>query len=138
MTPDQTRIQQLLSGFAPRTGATLTLDNGVCALYDEQGQEALVLEMPPQGDALLLHCQLLDMRRYETEPAAWRLMMTLNFEMNAMRGCWLALDEDNQIRLCHQQPVSALSEVTFAPLLEAFIQQAREARDLLLDTLSGR
>ncbi|KOC91372.1 type III secretion system chaperone [Winslowiella iniecta] len=130
MLPQQ-QLQNLLDEFASTQGITLRLDNGVCALQDDSGQEAVVLELPDGSDALLLHCQLFAMQQHGEKLAAWRLLMTLNFEMNAMRGCWLALDDEDQIRLCSQQPLVALDNARFTPLLLAFMQQAREARELL-------
>ncbi|WP_436892689.1 type III secretion system chaperone [Siccibacter turicensis] len=138
MTPLQKQIQQLLRGLNRPGTPPVTLDNGVCALVDDQGQEALVLEAPAESDALLLHCRLFDIAPWQETLSAWRLMMTLNFEMDAMRGCWLALDEDNQIRLCHQQGIDALNHTTFIPLVEAFMQQAREARELLTEMFTAR
>lgn len=136
MKPQQ-QLQMLLDEFASRHGVALKLDNGVCALQDDSGQEALVLELPEGSDALLLHCQLFAMQPHAEKLNAWRLLMTLNFEMNAMRGCWLALDDEEQIRLCSQQPLAALDSAGFTPLLLAFMQQAREARVLLEETFGS-
>lgn len=134
----QQKLQHLLDGFGSRQGVSLTLDNGVCALHDPQGQEAAVLELPAGSDTLLLHCALFAADNYAEQPAAWRLMMKVNFEMNAMRGSWLALDEDEQVRLCYQQPLDGMTAASFTPLMLAFMQQAREARALLLDMLDAR
>ncbi|MBP2169578.1 hypothetical protein J2125_002770 [Erwinia toletana] len=136
MKPQQ-QLQMLLDEFASSQGVVLKLENGVCALQDESGQEALVLELPDGSDALLLHCQLFAMQDYGEKLAAWRLLMTLNFEMNAMRGCWLALDEEDSIRLCSQQPLAALNASGFSQLLLAFMQQAREARELITEVFAG-
>jgi hypothetical protein len=64
----------------------LHLKEGGCALYNFQGQEAAVLEVPKQKDSLLMHCQL-----NETYPQAsltlYPLLMQLNYEMASMWGC---------------------------------------------------
>ncbi|WP_437614529.1 type III secretion system chaperone [Erwinia sp. V71] len=133
----QQQLQRLLDEFSRSHGIALKLENGVCALQDTQGQEALVLELPPGSDALLLHCQLFPMSAYGEKLTAWRLMMTLNFEINAMRGCWLALDEEEQVRLCNQQTLATLDSVSFNDTLLAFMQQAREARVLLLEMFAA-
>jgi len=136
MMPQQ-QLQRLLDEFSRSQGISLKLDNGVCALQDTQGQEALVLELPQGSDDLLLHCQLFPLQQHGEKLAAWRLMMTLNFEINAMRGCWLALDEEEQVRLCNQQALASLDSASFNATLLAFMQQAREARVLLLEMFAA-
>lgn len=131
MTTSQQQLQRLLDEFANSLGISLKLENGVCALQESDGQQAMVLELPPTSEVILLHCQLLPMQQYAEKLAAWRLLMTLNFEMNAMRGCWLAMDDEEDIRLCTQHPLASLDISTFSALLLAFMQQAREARVLL-------
>lgn len=134
----QQRVQRLLDDFGRRQGISLSLDEGVCALQDAQGQEAVVLELPAGSDSLLLHCQLFAPGIQAEQLATWRLLMKLNFEMNAMRGCWLALDEEEQVRLCYQQSLEGLTPATFTALLLAFMQQAREARALLPEMVAPR
>lgn len=137
MTPEK-QLQHLLDDFGARQGVRLRLENGVCALQDLQGQEAVVLELPPGSDTLLLHCQLFAPAQLAEQLTTWRLMMKLNFEMNAMRGCWLALDDEEQVRLCYQHALAGLSPAVFTPLLQAFMQQAREARGLLPEILAAQ
>lgn len=136
MTP-QLQVQRLLDDFGRRQGISLSIDKGVCALQDEKGQEAVVLELPPGSDTLLLHCQLFASAMLAEQLTTWRLLMKLNFEMHAMRGCWLALDEEDQVRLCYQQPLAGLTPATFSALMLAFIQQAREARALLPEIVAA-
>lgn len=132
----QQNLQRLLDDFGRRQGISLTIDNGVCAMQDEQGQEAVILELPAGSDTLLLHCQLFASALLTDQLTTWRLLMKLNFEMQAMRGCWLALDEEEQMRICYQQPLAGLTPATFSALMLAFIQQAREMR-LLLPEIVG-
>lgn len=133
----QQHLQRLLDDFGRRQGISLTIDNGVCAMQDEQGQEAVILELPAGSDTLLLHCQLFASALLTDQLTTWRLLMKLNFEMQAMRGCWLALDEEEQMRICYQQPLAGLTPATFSALMLAFIQQAREMRLLLPEIVAA-
>lgn len=133
----QQHLQRLLDDFGRRQGISLTVDNGVCAMQDEQGQEAVILELPAGSDTLLLHCQLFASALLTDQLTTWRLLMKLNFEMQAMRGCWLALDEEEQMRICYQQPLAGLTPATFSALMLAFIQQAREMRLLLPEIVAA-
>lgn len=137
MTP-QRQVQRLLDEFGRRQGISLSIDQGVCALQDEQGQEALILELPPGSNTLLMHCQLFGAAMLAEQLTTWRLLMKLNFEMHAMRGCWLALDDEEQVRLCYQQALEGLTPASFSALMLAFIQQAREARALLPEIVATR
>lgn len=133
----QQNLQRLLDDFGRRQGISLTIDNGVCAMQDEQGKEAVILELPAGSDTLLLHCQLFASALLTDQLTTWRLLMKLNFEMQAMRGCWLALDEEEQMRICYQQPLAGLTPATFSALMLAFIQQAREMRLLLPEIVAA-
>lgn len=119
------RAAQLLRAFDAR----LQLNDGVCALNGDDGREAAIIEAPAGGDSLLLHCQLLNVP--PTDAALYRLMLQLNFEMAAMRGCWLALDEYDNLRLCAQRELNTLDEAAFAALLTGFIGQGRETKAFL-------
>uniref|UniRef100_UPI000B898F77 CesT family type III secretion system chaperone n=1 Tax=Candidatus Pantoea varia TaxID=1881036 RepID=UPI000B898F77 len=44
------------------------------------------------------------------------------------KGCWLALDEEEQKRFCYQLPLAGFTPATFSALLLAFIEQVREMR----------
>ncbi|AWO77489.1 type III secretion system chaperone [Serratia marcescens] len=131
MTESQLRVEKLLQHFAAGSVAPLHLKEGVCALYHEQGQEAVVLEVPEHSDSILLHCQL-----FEADAQLYPLLLQLNFEMSAMRGCWLALDEQHTVRLCFQQPLRQLDEASFSHMLSGFIAQTVEVREFISDWLS--
>ncbi|MFC3396799.1 type III secretion system chaperone [Brenneria rubrifaciens] len=135
MTHYQRQVERWLQHLAKRYGTSLSLKNGICALCDEEGGEAAVIEMPAQSDSLLLHCQMPVLPEEISEVYA-RFCLQLNFEMNAMRGCWLALDDYQTLRLCTQYTVNSLDEQTFTALVEGFIQQAKEAGDFLRDALA--
>lgn len=136
MTPSQQQVERLLQHFSAGCKTPLHLKEGVCALYNEQDEEAAVLEVPEHSDSMLLHCQLA-----ETDPQAtvtlYPMLLQLNFEMAAMRGCWLALDELQKVRLCFQQPLAYLDEAEFSHVVSGFIEQASEVRDFIAQ-FSGR
>ncbi|AXF77193.1 type III secretion system chaperone [Erwinia tracheiphila] len=130
MTPTQQQVEKLLQHFSAGCKTPLQLKDGVCALYDDEGKEAAVLEVPEQSESLLLHCQLIetDSQRSLT---LYPLLLQLNFEMAAMRGCWLALDELYKVRLCFQQPLAQLDEASFSHVVSGFIEQVVEVRDFI-------
>lgn len=135
MTPSQQQAETFLQHFSAGCHTPLHLQNGVCALYNEQGQEAAVLEVPEQSDSLLLHCQLL-VADPQSAAALYPLLLQLNFEMGAMRGCWLALDELHTVRLCFQQALASLDEASFTHVVSGFIEQAGEVRAFIAEMLA--
>lgn len=122
-------LQNLLSHYGRRLNTSLKLENGVCALFTPQKQEAAIIELPPGSDAVVLHCQVMVLEA-DSSAALLHSILTLNFEMDAMRGCWLALEEQN-LRLCTQQPLSSLDNRNFSGLLDGFIQQASEVQSFI-------
>lgn len=126
---ESAQLQSLLNHYGRRLNATLKLENGVCALFNAQKQEAAIIELPPGSDAVVLHCQVLVLEK-DAPAALLQSLLTLNFEMDAMRGCWLALEEQN-LRLCTQQPIASLDNVGFTHLLDGFIQQAGEVQSFI-------
>ncbi|OSN05715.1 type III secretion system chaperone [Lonsdalea iberica] len=137
MHSQQQHVTRLLQAFGRASQTTLKLENGICVLNDENGEEAAVIDVPTHSEQLLLHCRIVALDGLEgLDPTAiYRLMMQLNFEMAAMRGCWLALDEFNQLRLCFQHSLSALDENRFSAMLSGFIQQVKETRDFIISLL---
>ncbi|WCG81388.1 type III secretion system chaperone [Pectobacterium sp. A5351] len=130
MTPTQQHITRLLRHYGSLSRTPLSLQDGICALRESDGQEAVVLEVPASSSVLLLHS---DVMRFQGEvsTAVYQLMLMLNFEMAAMKGCWLALDENSTLRLCTQHSAESLDESGFTALLPAFISQAKETRLLI-------
>nr|WP_113865231.1 type III secretion system chaperone [Brenneria salicis]NMN91763.1 Tir chaperone family protein CesT [Brenneria salicis ATCC 15712 = DSM 30166]RBP65829.1 Tir chaperone family protein CesT [Brenneria salicis ATCC 15712 = DSM 30166]RLM31864.1 DspFAvrF family protein [Brenneria salicis ATCC 15712 = DSM 30166] len=135
MTPAQQQVTRLLQHYGQTHHTSLNLQDGVCVMNGPDGQEAAVLEVPGNSDALLLHCQLVSFKHYDNV-GIYHLMLLLNFEMAAMKGCWLALDENDTLRLCTQQTLDALTEPSFNALLSAFISQAVETRLFINNLLS--
>ncbi|RNM24201.1 type III secretion system chaperone [Dickeya undicola] len=138
-TSQQTQAQQqaarLLQHFSQFNRQRLTLNNGICVLNGADGREAAVIEVPAQSDSLLLHCHLISLKG-EDKSAVYRLMLLLNFEMAAMRGCWLALDEYDNLRLCSQYPLDKLDESGFSALLNGYIRQVEDTRIFIEQTLA--
>ncbi|QTF09551.1 DspFAvrF family protein [Brenneria izadpanahii] len=135
MTQYQRQVERWLQHLAQRYRTDLTLRDGVCALCDENGGEAAIIEVPAQSDSLLLHCQL-PVLPEEIAEGISRFCLQLNFEMNAMRGCWLAMDEYQTLRLCTQHTVNTLNEQAFTALVEGFIRQVDEVGAFLRDALT--
>ncbi|WP_304169864.1 type III secretion system chaperone [Lonsdalea britannica] len=137
MHSQQQHVTRLLQAFGRATQTPLRLDNGICVLNDENGEEAAVIDVPAHSEQLLLHCRIVALDGLEgvDEAAMLRLMLQLNFEMAAMRGCWLAVDEFNQLRLCFQHSLSGLEENRFNAVLSGFIQQVKESRDFIISLL---
>ena len=127
---DNLYVQRLLEQYGRTLNTELKLDNGVCLLLDNQQQELVTLEAPP-GENLLLHCQLMPAQAMSDDPALWRALLAMNFEMEAMRGCWLALDSEMTLRLCTQFVLEQLDAPRFTTLVNNFIDQGREVREFM-------
>jgi hypothetical protein len=125
-------IEQWLVAYGERIGTPLTLEQGICVLLNGEQQEAAVIEAPSGSDVLLLHCQLMVID--EQHSARYlRTMLALNFETDAMRGCWLALDENEALRLCYQSSFEDMNLSTFIAQLEGFMQQVDQVRQFLVE-----
>lgn len=127
---DSLYLQRLLEQYGRTLNTELTLENGVCVLLDAQQQELVTLESPP-GENLLLHCQIMSPQEMRDDPALWRALLAMNFEMDAMRGCWLALDAEVALRLCSQQALEHLDAPRFTQLVNNFIDQGRQVREFM-------
>lgn len=119
---------RLLAALSQQLNVNLQLDNGVCALFDSQGREVCVIELQPRNSAALLHCTVSTHR-----PALERdrQLLKLNFQPDLLHGCWLALDEDDSVRLCAQCPTDFLTPLGFCQWVTGFIQQVADTRQLL-------
>ncbi|MDH0747136.1 type III secretion system chaperone [Pseudomonas sp. GD03842] len=120
-TPDT-----LLAALGRHLNTELGLENGVCALFD-QDREVAIIEMPPAGDVAVLHCKL----PLRSTPDTYEHLLRLNFDTDALHGCWLALDPRNDLRLCTHMALQGLSEAAFVHGVQGFIRQAREMPHLL-------
>lgn len=116
---------RFLNALGAQLGTPLSSADGVCALYDSDGKEAAVIEMPEHSEIVMFHCAV--GRRPEQADALHRLL-TLNFDVALLRGCWLAVSE-NDVRLCTHREFSSLSEAEFCNVALGFIAQAQEVRE---------
>lgn len=123
------QLDNLLHHFATTCNTSLKMDNGVCALYGDDQREAAVLEMLPGSTSLFIHCEIL--AQLSPDQALLNVLLKMNFEANAMRGCWLALDEYNTLRLCTQYDIESLHEQQFTSLLIGFIALVKDVRATL-------
>lgn len=120
--------QQLLAALSQQLNVELQLENGICALFDRQDQEVCVIELLPQSSTAILHCAINTQRLARDHHEQ---LLKLNFQPDRLHGCWLALDEGNNVRLCAQCPVEFLTEHNFCQWVAGFIQQVTDIHPLL-------
>jgi hypothetical protein len=123
-TPD---FSGLIHSLGAQLGTSLTLQNGVCALYDSQDTEAAVIELPEHSEMVIFHCRV---GRCPERSADLQRLLSLNFDVARLHGCWFAVDQGD-VRLCAQRELASLNESLFCDITRGFIVQAREARALL-------
>ena len=116
----------LLAALGSYLGTELTLEDGVCALFNN-GKEVVIVEIPPAGDVAILHCKL----TVHPDPRLYEQLLRLNFNAGAMHGCWLALDDQGVVRLCAQLALDPLGEPAFVQWVTGFVQQTAEMPGLL-------
>lgn len=121
--------ESLIEGLARHFGTSLKLENGVCALF-AQDKEVAIIEIPTSGDVAILHCYL----SVSPSPHLYEQMLRMNFDLADLHGCWLSLDEKKDVRLCTQLPLSQLSEMLFVQWVLGFIQQVKDTHLLLNKT----
>ncbi|WP_124384613.1 CesT family type III secretion system chaperone [Pseudomonas sp. R5-89-07] len=121
----------LMAALSQRYRGAFSLQEGVCVLGNAQHQETVVIEMPVGDGSVLLHCR---MERACTGPQAWRQILEMNFPRAAHTGCWLALDELGELRLCSLMPKRVLNELIFCDWVSGFMKSALDMRDLLAAT----
>lgn len=121
-----TIADRLLKALARQLNTELALENGVCALF-EKDREVAIIEVPPAGDVAVLHCKL----PLRADTALYERMLRLNFDTGAMHGCWLALDERSDVRLCAEVALQTLNEMDFVHWVQGFVRQTREMPGLL-------
>jgi DspF/AvrF protein. len=115
--------QRLIRALAEHLQSNLQLQQGVCALFDTSGREAVVIEVPEHSDLALLHCAI--------DAAApsddfYRRLLEINFRMDLMGGSWFAVDDSGQVRLCAQSALSSLDEQRFCDWVVGFTAVAGE------------
>ncbi|KPY37661.1 MULTISPECIES: type III secretion system chaperone [Pseudomonas syringae group] len=127
MNNSPTDFSRLIKSLGAQLGTSLTAQNGVCALYDSQDNEAAVIEMPDHSEMVIFHCRV---GRSPDRAADLQKLLSLNFDVARMHGSWFAVDQGD-VRLCAQRELAVLDEAQFCDTARGFIIQAREARALL-------
>lgn len=120
--------KQLLATLSQHLNVELQLENGICALFNNQDQEVCVIELLPQSSSAVLHCAI------TTDLPArdhYEQLLKLNFQPDRLHGCWLALDAGDGLRLCTQYPVEFLTGHRFCQWVTGFIQQVADTRQIL-------
>jgi hypothetical protein len=127
MTPTQLKADQFIRHFGQVTQNDLSLKHGLCALYDPDNQEVAVIEVPDFSDNIIFHCSLMTLPA-NTSAKKLNHLLQLNFEISAMQGCWLALNEYEQLNLCSVLDIEATNETHFHDTLTGFIELGKDVR----------
>ncbi|QHF02083.1 CesT family type III secretion system chaperone [Pseudomonas asturiensis] len=127
MNTSTTVFARFINALGTQLGTPLSVQNGVCALYDSQDHEVAVIELPEHSEMVVFHCRV---GRSPERAADLQRLLTLNFDVARLHGCWFALDQGN-IRLCAQRDLASLDEAGFCNMARGFIAQAREARTVV-------
>lgn len=128
MNPYPSTHQQLLEALSQQLNIDLQLENGVCALFDSQDREVCVIELQPQSSTAILHCAVNTLGPVRDHHEQ---LLRLNFQPDILHGCWLALDNGDDVRLCTQYPIEFLTQQRFCQWVTGFIQQVADTRQLL-------
>lgn len=120
-------FSRLITSLGTQLGTSLTLQNGVCALYDSQDNEAAVIELPEHSEMVIFHCRV---GRCPERSSDLQRLLSLNFDVARLHGCWFAVDQGD-VRLCAQKELASLDDSAFCDVTRGFISQAREARAFL-------
>ncbi|TDO98240.1 type III secretion system chaperone [Marinomonas balearica] len=136
MTPYELKANDLIKHFAQFINTPLELKDGVCALFDAEDQQSVVIEVPKQSSSVILHCTLLQLES-NVSTDVLRAILLLNFEISAMQGCWLAIDEAGQICLCNMIDLEKTDHEHFKNTLMGFIEQVRDVRQFIYEILSS-
>jgi len=127
MNPNQHKIEQLIQHLGQTIKADLQLKSGVCALYNAEGLQAVVLEIPDHSDTIVFHCSLFTLPDNLSRQTLRQLLL-LNFEISAMQGCWLAADERDNLCLCYVLEIDKTDEQHFTNSVLGFIEQVKDVR----------
>jgi len=125
------RYEHWLNTWAKAQNYDFTFNENVCALVDKENVESAVIEVPPHSPVIILHATLRDWP--VNSPVPVENLLAMNFEMNAMRGCWLAFDKTNMLRLCTQREIETLNQVRFTEWLEGFIELVGDVRGFIYE-----
>ncbi len=122
-------VDRLLAALAIQVGSPLMFKDGLCALADDQGRELANIEVPAPGDVAFVHARL-DLG--QTRRGLHEHLLRLNFKPEQLGGCWLALDAQDTVRLCTQQDLSVLTELSFSQWIMGFAERLNTLRSTLV------
>lgn len=128
MNPDL-KIKELLDQLSKACGSSFSLNDGVCAIYMGDQEKAATLEFPTGSSYVFIHRAIGDPKHVNR--ATYELLLRMNFEANAMRGCWVAMDTYNILRLCTQLDPLSLSGRQFIAILTGFISLGQDLEAVL-------
>lgn len=136
MTAMKLKANQLIQHFGKTINSPLSLKNGVCALYDANQQESAIIEVPDMTENFIFHCTLTKLTSDPSKQLLRKLLL-LNFEISAMQGCWIAIDENDHVCLCHTLCIEKTDEQNFCDTLIGFINHAKDVRLFVKDLLES-
>lgn len=136
MDHTEAKIEELFSELSISVGSHLNIKTGTCALYDPDGQEAAIIEIPKNSEMIIIHCDLLCINEALTIEV-YQYIMTKNFSISDMKGCWFALD-NTSLKLCTQRTITDMDGIRFCHLVNGFIQQGKHWREKLPQLLDPR
>jgi len=134
LEPIHTKINKYLQVFSQSHSSCFTLERGVCAICDEQGDLVMVLEVPPNSDVLILHSHISTLSNIK-DSAVYSTLLTMNFNVSDMKGTWFSL-RNNQVYLLTQRKIEDLDEITFSHYLNGFILHTKEIMQKTIDSFN--
>lgn len=130
------KIKELFVELSDSVGSYLDIETGICALYDHDGHEAAIIEIPKNSEMIILHCELLSMD-VDLTIEAYQHIMKQNFLIGDMKGCWFAM-EGNSLKLCTKRFITDMDGLRFCHLVNGFIEQGKEWRENLPQLLDPK
>ncbi|NRD75709.1 CesT family type III secretion system chaperone [Shewanella sp. VB17] len=127
MNEIEIKIKALFVELSDSVGSDLDIETGICALYDQDGHEAAIIEIPKNSEMIILHCELFSVNE-ELTIEAYQQIMQQNFLIGDMKGCWFAL-EGSSLKLCTKRFIADMNGLRFCHLVNGFIQQGKEWRE---------
>lgn len=107
----------LIEHLGRQMGTTLALEQGVCAIFDNQA-EVVTIEIASGSGLAVLHRGI---NAQLSNPYAHERLLRLNFDIAQLSGSWVALDPQGNARICAQLPLALLDENYFGRWVEGFV-----------------
>ncbi len=124
MDNHQKQFEQLINGLSQTVGLPLSIEDGICALADDNGDIVINMELPETGNRLLLHRELMAIPDSpEIRHGCALQMLALNGLQLQMHGHWLCIDPDGlAIHLMTSHPIETLKVEQLALMADHFLQ----------------